>query len=117
MAAEKPTGVKFVFNRSNSYRAVHCDFAWGSITPQNALTLFIMSETYPHPISLTQDFTKEGSNALEERKGPKGHAVIEREVEVGLIMTPEVALNIANILSHFAKISGQAVEQSEGSGS
>lgn len=81
------------YTKSVLCRVIHVDGAWGGITPQGAIQMDLYSQKHEVPASTTYDVLKEDpssqrSNLKEKRTVNRGFV---REVEVEVIMSPEVA--------------------------
>ncbi len=85
--------VTLQYTKSVLCRVIHVDGAWGGITPQGAIQMDLYSQKHEVPASTTYDVLEEGpssqrSNLKEKRTVNRGFV---REVEVEVIMSPEVA--------------------------
>ena len=76
--------------------------------------MLLVSEAPAPPISVTHELTSEGNiGALISREGEQDNEiVVEREIEVGLIMTLEVANRMSIMLKRF--VDGLSAAQDEG---
>lgn len=77
--------INFEYIKSNSFRVVHVDGAWGGITPNFNIQMAVFSERPPIPKSITLEFADDElpKEIMEKRVGR--NAVI-REVEASLVM-------------------------------
>jgi len=79
--------VTFHLIKSNYFRVVHADGAWGGITPRGLIEVNFYSERQPIPRSLTHSFSLESGELGQEIKGARvSREGPVREVEVGVIM-------------------------------
>jgi|ERR1700723_572588 hypothetical protein len=87
-----PEKISFFFIKSNYYRVVHVDGAFGGLTPQGKVFVSMYSERAPIPEIITHELKDSGSRLGQEiipdRKSKEG---IIREVEVGLSMDEAAA--------------------------
>ena len=81
--------VKFHYLKSGLYRVIHADGAWGGLTPDLQLFFSFFNTRPPIPKILGFEISEEGmlSKELPEIKESKDGLV--REVEVGVVMSPE----------------------------
>jgi|SRR5271156_1348619 len=93
MTDETPTAVPFHYIKSNQFRVLHSDGAIGSVTPSGLIFMGFYSERAAIPQVLVHEITEGGQVRAEpdERIGKKG---IVREIEVGAIMSAEVATTL-----------------------
>ena len=91
MPDETPTVVPFHYIKSNFFRVAHADGVVGSVTPAGLIFIGFYSERGPIPQVMVHDITEAGqvgSERTEERISKKG---VVREVELGTMMSAEVA--------------------------
>lgn len=83
--------IKFNYIKSNFFRVVHVDGAWGGITAQGKIHMTFYNERVPIPQQTIQPITPEGTlgNEDESRRITKQDFV--RELEVDAVMDLEVA--------------------------
>ena len=97
---DSPTRVHFQFRRSNHYRVIYCDSAWGGITPNGNISMGIASEVMELPTSNIMELLPDG--AVGKQIGAEGLAatepVVRREIEVEVVMSPHTALAMVNWL-------------------
>lgn len=90
MASEKDK-VKFHYIKGNFFRVIHMDGVFGGLSPTGDIFASIFSQRPPIP-TLTVQPVKEngelGDELMEERAVKEG---IVREMELGIVMRPEVA--------------------------
>ncbi len=83
--AESPQEITFHYIKSNHYRVVHADGAWGGITPRGLIQINFYSERQAiarqtvHPLQ-GETLGEEIRERRQSRNGPV------REIEVGAIM-------------------------------
>lgn len=97
-----PSTVSFGFIKSNDFRVLHVDGAWGGATPHGLISVAVYSERFPIPKAVTVDLSdgKLGNEvAREVRDG------VVREVSANLVMTMEVAESLRDFLEkHIANL-------------
>lgn len=109
MATEetKVDKVRFNFRRSNYFRVIHCDLAWGGLTPGNNLAVTIFSDSPDHPSSIVHALSADGDAALGAEIGregdPQDEIVIAREAEAKIILTPNAARRMVNALQQMLR--------------
>ncbi len=81
--------IDFHFEKSNLFRVVHVDGAFGGPTPQGKILVSVYSERLPLPKVITQELKPDGSLGEEVDRLSRGG--IFREVEVALTMDKNVA--------------------------
>jgi len=88
--------IDFHYEKSNLFRVVHVDGAFGGPTPQGKILVSVYSERLPLPKLITQELKPDGSLGKEVDRISRGG--IFREVEVALMMDRNVAESIRNWL-------------------
>ena len=87
--------ITFHLIKSNFFRVVHADGAWGGVTPRGFIEVNFYSERQPIPRSLTHSVNLEsgtlGAEIREARVTKEGPV---REVEVGVIMDLQCARSV-----------------------
>lgn len=86
---DEPRSVTFHYIKSNFFRVIHADGAWGGITPRGNLQVSFWNERAPIPKQLTQEI--DAGNRLGEEIGRKSRQGIVREVEAEIVMSLECA--------------------------
>lgn len=87
--------LKFHYVKSDQFRVIHADGAYGSLAPGGDLIhLAFFSERYPIPLEV---LTRLEDGEEVSRVGREG---ILRELDVNTIMTVETAASIAKWLQH-----------------
>jgi hypothetical protein len=80
-----PEKIRFFFIKSNYFRVVHVDGAFGGLTPQGRIFVSMYSERGPIPEIVSHTVTQGGLSIGEEIKTERqSKDGIIREVEVGL---------------------------------
>lgn len=89
-ASGPPTEIQAHFVKSNFFRVVHADGAWGGVTPQLKIHMDIYNERQPIPRSMRSRVVGDriGEEIRDAREGKEG---VVREVEVGVVMDVVVA--------------------------
>ena len=90
MAQERPPRtVEFHYIKSNGFRVVHTDGAWGGPTPHGYIAVTFYSERAPLPQLLVRELDSSGRLGKEvSRKSRNGYV---REAEVQVMMDLRVA--------------------------
>lgn len=89
----------FHYIKSNAFRVIHADGAWGGITPRLKIQMALYSERTPIPQQTIHQLTDAhtlGDELKEERISREG---IIREVEAEVIMDIETAESLASFLN------------------
>jgi hypothetical protein len=118
-ATAKPTEVQFEFLKSNFFRVIHVDGAFGGLSPNGRtihLAVFSERRAIPtrtvHPIG---DGGKLGNEARDRREGSKGFV---RELEADLTMDLATAISVQRWLvgkiEEMAKANDVTVDLSTG---
>ena len=82
------------FIKSNLFRVIHVDGAWGGLTPQMNIQMALYSERTPIPQQVIYEATSTGLVDV-ERTGRQG---IVREVEADVIISLDVARSLVKWL-------------------
>jgi len=106
MAEGTPTIIKFFYEKGNQFRVSHVDGAIGGLTPTREVFLAVYSQRTALPKIVEQQITPDGKlGAVVKTEGKQG---IFREMEIGLVMTPEVAKQVADFLMQHARAAQQS---------
>lgn len=93
--------------KSNQFRVVHSDGAWGGLTPQGLLSIGFFSER--HPIPKEVEYMLHHSGKLGDEQKRKGKEGIVRELEVNVTMSINNARSLVRwIQSHIEKVDKNA---------
>jgi len=110
--SDKPSSVRFYYEKAHSFRVVHVDGVIGGLTPTRDIFVAVYNQRSALPKEIEQSVTPEGKLGTElAREGKTG---IFREMETGLVMSPTVAKDMAEWLLRQVKIleeSDRAVSQ------
>lgn len=93
--------------KSNYFRVVHADGAWGGITPHLFLQMVIFNERRPIPQEIVQPITPSGDLGQPIPELTKSKDGIVREMEVEILMNKRVAKQLRKWLDN-------QIEQLEG---
>lgn len=115
MTDDTPEDITFHFIKSNFFRVVHVDGAWGGITPQAKIHVDFYSERQPIPRSITSTVT-DGRIGQEVRDSRESKEGIIREVEVGLVMDVAVAEQVIIWLQDRVTMAKNLVAESKAEG-
>jgi len=103
----KPGTIRFFYEKGKYFRVAHVDGVIGGLTPTREVFLSVYSQRVALPQTIDQQITPDGKlGAVVDTKGKNG---IFREMEIGLIMTPEVANQIADFLTQHARAAQKSV--------
>lgn len=95
MAELEDKKIRIEYMKSNLFRVVHADGAFGGTSPRLQLFMTFYSERFPIPKVLTYQPTSTGApghEVMEERESKEG---IIREVEVGVLLDLPAAKTFA----------------------
>ena len=98
-AEDSSPTVTFHYIKSNLFRVIHADGAWGGITPKLKIQMALFSERNPIPQQTVQEVTEAdtlGDERKAERVSRKG---VIREVEAEVVMDVETAESLAEFLN------------------
>jgi len=93
-----PPSVRFHYIKSNLFRVVHADGAYGGLSPTGDIFFSLFSQRPPIPTSTVQPVKEDGElgdELVQQRTTRDG---IVREMEVGIALRPEVAEGIIKFL-------------------
>jgi len=106
----KPKTVKVKYLRSDEYRVLPVAGAVVSGTGQGMVICHIYTDLGTPPESSEITFKSDGT--IPEEKLNLASEV-NRELLVGLLMTPQVALNLSRILGPIADLTNQAIQAAQ----
>jgi hypothetical protein len=95
-----PQTVKFAYSTADDAKRLAVSGVIGGMTPHGLLLANVFFEKHRLPREQTGIVHPDGR--LEITAGPPSEPVIEREIVAGLVMTPEVALSVAQWISDTA---------------
>jgi hypothetical protein len=106
MAETKPpSSIKFYHEKGNFFRVIHADGAIGGLTPTREIFMSLYSQRIAIPKVIEQSVSLEGQLGGEVRR--EGKDGIFRELEIGVVLTPATARQIAQWLNQQATIAEQ----------
>jgi hypothetical protein len=107
-----PAGaIRFFYEKGKYFRVAHVDGVIGGLTPTRDVFVSIYSQRVALPQTIDQTITPDGKlGAVVGKSGKEG---IFREMEIGLVMSPEVANQIAEFLRDHARAAQKSVEPSQ----
>lgn len=82
------------FVRSNFYRVVHADGAWGGLTPHGQIRMAIYSEAQQFPQSVTYDISSGRAEEVGRTPTGLGPNKLIRELEVDVVLDLRVARSL-----------------------
>jgi|ERR1035441_5640410 hypothetical protein len=91
---EEPRTLSFRYYKSQNFRVIHADGAFGGLTPRKGIFLAFYNERFPIPEVTVQELTAEGRLGDEIRSQRQAKEGIIREVEAGIVMDAEVARSL-----------------------
>ena len=112
-ATETPPRLRFDLIKSNFFRVIHSDGAWGGITPQGKIHMAFYNERPAIPKQVTHEVTAEGNLGAEIADERIARDAIVREVEVEVIMDLETAKRLREWLDDKIQRLGQALADLE----
>jgi len=86
--------LKFDYIKSNLFRVIHVDGAWGSITPSLSIQMAIFNERRAIPKQTVQVINPDGTIGPEIQEKRVERDALIREVEADLVMDLQTAKNI-----------------------
>lgn len=100
-----PSTIKFHHEKGNFFRVIHVDGAIGGLTPTRDIFMSLYNQRVAIPRIIEQHLSLEGKVGAEiQREGKSG---IFRELEVGVVLTPATARQIAEWLMQQAALADQ----------
>jgi hypothetical protein len=103
MAEAAPaSSIQIHYQKANFYRVIHADGALGGITPTRNIFVSLYNQRTPLPKMIEQRFSSDGTLGDEIRR--EGKTGLFREMEIGIVLTPAVAREIAKFLNEQAKL-------------
>jgi hypothetical protein len=108
-----PSRVKFDFIKSNFFRVVHADGAFGGIAPHGQIAMTLFSERMAIPQEVVHEVQSDQTLGPEIRSERKTRDAIVREVEVCAYMNIDVARAVRDWLSRHIQTLESLAEQKE----
>ena len=113
MTAGNPTKIKFFYEKGKYFRVAHVDGAIGGLTPARSIFVALFSQRSALPQTVEQQITPEGKlGTVIETMGKHG---IFREMEIGIVVTPEVAEELAAFLQQHARAARETMPKNTAS--
>jgi len=81
--------IKFYYQKANLFRVIHADGAWGGLTPDLQVFFSLFNTRPPIPQVLGFDIQGDGMPLQERQDMTVAKDGLMREVEVGVVMSPE----------------------------
>ena|SRR5258708_3293381 len=91
--------LRIEYIKSNLFRVVHADGAFGGISPRLDLFITFYSERFPIPKVLTYEMTPSGATGQEIQSERETKAGVIREVEIGVMLDLLTAKSLAEWLN------------------
>ena len=92
-----PKRIEFHYVKSNYFRVIHADGAYGGVTSRGLIHLDIFSERSPIPQKTQHEITVNGKLGKEVEK--QGKSGVVREVEIGVVMNLDNAKSLVEWLN------------------
>ncbi len=100
-----PSTINFFHEKGNFFRVIHVDGAIGGLTPTRDIFMSLYSQRVAIPKVIEHQLSLDGQVGGElKREGKNG---IFRELEVGIVLTPTTARQIATWLNQQATLAEQ----------
>jgi hypothetical protein len=96
--SEDTTKLTFHYQKSNLFRVVYADGAWGGLTPELDVFFSFFNSRPAIPQILVQEINSDGSLGKERDDLKVSKDGIVREVEVGVVMTPQNVKSLIEFL-------------------
>jgi hypothetical protein len=90
--------VKFNYIKSNFFRVIHADGAWGGLSANGQIHMTLYNERLPIPQQITHLVSSEGKLGEELKEARISKEGFIREIEVDVVMDLDVAKAIAKWL-------------------
>lgn len=94
--SQMPKRIEAKFTKSNHYRVIHADGAWGGISPDGYIRMALYNQSAPVPGSVTYEVKEHG---LLEVEREASRDTLIRELEVDVVMNIPVARSLRDWLS------------------
>ncbi len=106
-----PSSVKIYYEKGRLFRVIHVDGALGGLTPSRQIFVSLYNQRSPLPKMVEQRLSPDGKLGDEiDRETKTG---VFREMEIGLVLTPQTAMEIADFLIQQAKKFNETIPQTE----
>jgi len=86
--------VRFDYIKSNSFRVVYVEGAYGGAGPRGEVQMAVYNERWPIPLQTTHELDAQGNLGQEIRAERASRDAVVREVEAELIMDVSTAKNM-----------------------
>ena len=100
--------IEVYYTKAEDYRMIPATGAWGGISPNGEVVFSFYVEQKAVPEKMTLQVTEEGKAAKEKSIGGDNFV---REMQVGIVLRPDIAYSIGQFLIRHAKNAGY-IEQS-----
>jgi hypothetical protein len=97
-----PSSIQFHYIKSNLFRVIHSEGAMGGLTPNRQIFVSLFNERAAMPKMIEFAVSPEGQLGNEINR--EGKAGIVRELEIGVLMSPDAAKNLAEFLLGHVKL-------------
>jgi hypothetical protein len=106
-----PSSVKIFYEKGNLFRVIHVDGVLGGPTPSRQIFVSLYNQRSPLPKMIEQRLSPEGN--LGDVVNTEAKVGVFREMEIGLVLTSDVAREIAKFLMQQAKMLDESVPTPE----
>src|SRR5271157_2184176 len=105
-----PPSIKFHYIKANLFRVIHVDGAIGGITPNRGIFVSLFSERSALPKMIEQELLPNGTLGEEKTvvQYSEGKEGLVRDMEIGVMLSVDVAQKIAEFLNNQVKILKQS---------
>ena len=95
--------IKFHYKKSNLFRVIHAEGAYGGLTPEANVFFTFFNSRPPIPETLVQELSEDGQLGREVADQRVCKDGIVREVEVGVLMSPKNVRSLIEFLQQLEK--------------
>lgn len=95
---ERPSEVRFIYQKARHHRTLHADGAWAGITPQMEVQFAFFNDLRPMPDEVIHAITADGSVGPEVSRVHQPLNIV-RETDVTVVMNIAVMRNVLNLLT------------------
>ena len=99
---ERPSEVRFIYQKGRHHRTFHSDGAWAGITPQMEVQFSFFNDLKPMPNEVTHAVRKDGTVGQEISRVHQPLDII-RETDVTVVMNVAVMRNVINLLTRMVE--------------
>lgn len=93
-----PSTIDFHYIKSNYFRVIHADGAWGGVAPGSAIHLCFWSQRPPIPTKMVHAVSSDGTLGDEIKDNRETREGLVREIEADVVMDLPTARELINWL-------------------